>query len=58
VAGLHDPVRLGGRREREHAADHRPQPAIGKQRGERPGAVAVILDEHAVKRNVGVQHRV
>ena len=58
MAAFQYPVRLSRRREREHVADDRPQRAPVKQGRKRPGAVAVVLDEHAVEGDVGIQQRV
>src|SRR5262245_12864278 len=46
---LQDAVCLGRGRQREHVADGGPDGALVKQRRERPGAIAVIADEHAVE---------
>src|SRR5262245_64823580 len=52
------PVRLGRCRERElMAEDGRRRPPVQQGR-ERPGAVAVVADEHAVEGDVGIQQRV
>ena len=47
-------VRLGRCREREHMADNGPQRLPVQQRRERPGAAAVVADEHAVEGDVGI----
>ena len=46
---------FGGGGKLQQVADHRPEPALVKQRGERPHALAVVLDEHSVEGDVGVQ---
>src|SRR4029077_4612973 len=58
VPAFQDPVCLAGCFEGERAADDGPQPALVKQAGEGPGAVAVVLDEHAVEGDVGIEQRV
>ena len=49
---------LAGCLEGESAADDRSQLALVKQAGEGAGAVAVVLDEHAVEGDVGIEQRV
>ena len=48
-------VRLSGGCQREQVTHHRPQEAIGQQSSQRAGALAVVLSEHAVECDVGVQ---
>src|ERR1051326_8859763 len=55
---LDDAVRAGGLGQRQEVADHRLQGAIGKERCQRPGAAAVVTDEHTVEGDVCVEHRV
>ena len=42
----------------QQVADYRPQGALGQERGQRPGPLAVAADEHAVEGDVGVEQRV
>jgi hypothetical protein len=53
-----DPVCLGGGIEGEHVADDGPQLAPPQQAGQRAGPVPVVLDEHAVEGDVGIQQRI
>src|SRR5712691_11912183 len=58
VLALEDPVSLRDFGQRQQVADDRPQGASGQQRGQCPGALAIVLDEYAVEGDVGVQQRV
>src|SRR5215469_4002319 len=55
---LQDLVCLGGCRQREQVADHWLHGAIVRQCREGPGALPVVLDQHAMEADVGIEQGV
>ena len=58
VPTLHNTVALRSLGQWQQVADYRPQGALGQERGQQPGPLAVAADEHAVEGDVGVEQRV